>query len=388
MTFRGFLMWVHLVLGLTGSLILAIVGITGAYITFQEPLTRWLNPIPVVAGDPAPVDAVAIVDSVEARFQQRVANIAVDDGNRAVVVRLRDRTAVFVDPANSAVIGSRRARFASLENLTAVMRRLHTNLLLGPKGRLLVTLATIEALLLVLTGAWLWWRKKHWQFRAWRGSAFRVSWDLHNASGIWFLVPLLAMVITGLLIAMPSTLHRITGHRPVPSVNPPGSVDPGPESREQVSLSRVLSAADSAQPGALRRVVIPRAPAGVFAVHKSGVTVYVDQFTGSVLEVRPDRPPSAAAQAYQVVEGLHTGELLGLTGQNRHDVRHTDARGDEPHRPRTRLEATADPGREVQERRRLTGVVRRPRSVAGFGATSSRSGGSPWPARSSAGRRG
>src|SRR4249920_2378422 len=143
MTFRGLLMWVHLVLGLTGALILAIVAVTGAYITFQQPLTRWLNPIPVVSAPSASLDAQAIVQGVEAQFApRRVASIAIGEGTQATVVRLRDRTTVFVDPANSTIIGSRPARFASLENLTAVMRRLHTNLVLGPKGRFIVTLAT------------------------------------------------------------------------------------------------------------------------------------------------------------------------------------------------------------------------------------------------------
>jgi len=198
-------MWVHLVLGLTGAVLLAVVGITGVYITFQRPLEGWLNPIPSVPAFGGSPDLTAIVSAAEARFApRRVARVEVRPQGEATIVRLRDRTIVFVNPGDATIIGSREARFASLENLTAVMRRLHTNLLLGRKGRLLVTAATAEALLLVLTGLWLWWRKKHWQFRPWRGSVFRVSWDLHNATGIWFFVPLLSMVITGLLMSMPA----------------------------------------------------------------------------------------------------------------------------------------------------------------------------------------
>ena len=210
-------MWVHLVLGLTGAVLLAVVGITGVYITFQRPLEGWLNPIPSVPAFGGSPDLTAIVSAAEARFApRRVARVEVRPQGEATIVRLRDRTIVFVNPGDATIIGSREARFASLENLTAVMRRLHTNLLLGRKGRLLVTAATAEALLLVLTGLWLWWRKKHWQFRPWRGSVFRVSWDLHNATGIWFFVPLLSMVITGLLMSM----HR--DQAPQPAAEPEG----------------------------------------------------------------------------------------------------------------------------------------------------------------------
>jgi uncharacterized iron-regulated membrane protein len=160
MTFRGLLMWVHLVLGLTGAAILAVVGVTGAYITFQAPLARWLNPIPSIPAFSGSVDLMAIVTAAETRFSpRRVANVQIRPRGEASIVRLRDRTTVFVNPVDATIVGSRQARFASLENLTAVMRGLHTNFLLGPKGSLLVTFVTAEAFLLACTGLWLWWRK-------------------------------------------------------------------------------------------------------------------------------------------------------------------------------------------------------------------------------------
>jgi uncharacterized iron-regulated membrane protein len=315
MTFRGFLMWVHLVLGLTSCVLVAIVAVTGAYITFQVPLANWLTPTPVLSGAPAALDAPAIVTAVEAQFEpRRVASVSLGEGNRATTVRLGDRTTVFVDPSNSTIIGSRQGRFASLENLTNLMRRLHVNLVLGPKGRVIVTLATAEVLLLALTGLWLWWRKKQWQFRALRGSIFRISWDLHSASGIWFLIPVLSMTVTGLLISMPSPIYRVAGADPAPWLNPPNSVTAGSDAGDPVSLSRVLVAADSALPGAIDRVVIPLGPAGAFGVHRTDKTVYVDQFSGSVIEVRPDRSLTAADHAYEAVEELHSGALLGVPG--------------------------------------------------------------------------
>jgi uncharacterized iron-regulated membrane protein len=316
MKLRPALMWIHLVLGLTGAVILAIVAFTGAYITFQDPLFRWLNPVPDVAGPAGPLNTSAVIDSVEARFTPRhVVSIAMRPGSEATVVRLGDRTAVFVNPATGAIIGSRPGRFASLENLTALMRRLHTNLVLGPKGRLLVTAATAEALLLALTGLWLWWRKKHWQFRPWRGSLFRVSWDLHNATGIWFLVPVLSLVLTGLLISMPGPIYRVAGVEPAPWLNPPLSVEPGADHGQPALLPRVLAVADSALPGEVTGLSIPTSPRGAFGVRKGSTTAFVDQHTGALIEVRPDRAPTTGDDAYQVIEDLHTGVLLGAPGR-------------------------------------------------------------------------
>ena len=315
MTFRALLMWVHLVLGLTGAVILAIVGVTGAYITFQGPLFRWLNPVPEVAAFSGSVDAPAIIAAVEKQFTpRRVANFSVRDTGHAVVVRLRDRTAVFVDPATTTVIGSRPARLASLENFTALMRRLHTNLVLGPKGRALVLFATAEALLLALTGIWLWWRKKAWQFRPWRGSVYRVSWDLHNATGIWFLIPLFAMAATGVLMSVPSPIWKLFGPPPPAVEQPRSHVGDGADSTP-VPLSRVVSAADSAAPGELLGLVVPSAPSGTFTIRKATQTVYVDQFSAAVLEVRTAPELNRGQRAFRVVDGVHTGELLGVPGR-------------------------------------------------------------------------
>ena len=314
MTFRGLLMWVHLVLGLSAALILAVVAATGAYITFQDPLTRWLNPVPAVSRTSSTADIAQIVNRVEERFvPQRVTSVEVREGE-ATVVRLQDRTAVFVHPDSASIIAVRQGRFASLENLTAVMRGLHTHLLLGAKGRAIVTLATLEALLLALTGLWLWWRKKQWKFRPWRGSIFLLSWDLHNATGIWFVAPVLSMVVTGLLLAMPGPVYRYAGALPAPWIDPPVSAVPV-AGATPLPVARVLAVADSARPGeTTTHLSIPLSQRGAFAVGTRNETVFVDQFSGAVIAIQPHRSPTAGDHAIDGVEQLHTGAGLGLPG--------------------------------------------------------------------------
>jgi uncharacterized iron-regulated membrane protein len=315
MTFRGLLMWVHLLLGLTGAIVIAIASLTGVYITFQGPLERWLIPVPAVAASPSAPNLLAIVNGVEAKYApRRVTGVSFGAG-QAAIVRLSDRSIAFVHPVDASVIRFRQASSASLENLTAVVRRLHINLLLGPRGRQIVTLATAEALLLVLTGAWLWWRKKHWQFTVWRGSVFRVSWDLHNATGIWFLLPALSMIVTGLLIAVPAPVFFAAGADSAPFLAAPSSRGIG-EPGTPIALSRALAVADSAVPGgAITRLLIPRAAAAAIAIEKDRGTIYVDRTSGQVIEVRAHRVPTAGDRALGSIEALHTGELLGMPGR-------------------------------------------------------------------------
>lgn len=314
MTIRGVVMWVHFGLGVTAALVLAIVSLTGAYITFQKPLERWLTPVPTVEPFTGQADLPAVAAAVQRRYTANIADIDVAADNRATVARLRDRTLVFLDPSDNSIVGVRDVSFASLPNLTAVMRRLHGGLMLGPRGRMIVSLATFEAMLLALTGLWLWWRKKHWRLGPWRGSVFRVSWDLHSATGIWFLVPLLAMGITGLLLAMPGPVYRSSGVEPAPYLNPPRSQMV--ESGTSIDLPRALASAAEVRPGErLMGVSIPGIPTGVFGVRTSRETVFVDQYDGRVIEVRPLRTPTAADHALDQVELAHTGELWGIPGQ-------------------------------------------------------------------------
>ena len=315
MTFRGFLMWVHLVLGLTGAVVIAIVSVTAVYITFEDPLHRWLNPVPRAAESSRGIDVPRMVAEVERQFApRRVVSLNVSEPGRAAEIRLRDRTAVFVNPGDGSVMGVREARYASLENLTAVVRRLHIDLIMGPRGALIVTAATAEALLLALTGIWLWWRKKRWQFRRWRGSAFLVSWDLHNATGIWFALPAMVLAVTGILIFWPAPMFRITGPW-TPWQAPPGSSASVPGAMP-VNIDRVLSVADSIRPGQLfTRLEIPEGERGAYAVTKGSSTIYVDQRSGGLIEVRDPRPETGGDRAYRIVEELHTGELLGIPGR-------------------------------------------------------------------------
>lgn len=315
MSIRGLLLWIHLILGLTGAIFIAIASVTGVWIVVQVPLERMIIPVPTVESSASNVDLAGIVSAIEARYAPRkVTNVQVGEG-RAAVVWLNDRSRAFVNPADGSLLRFRQLNTISFENLSAFMRRMHVTLMLGDGlGRLLVTLATAEALLLALTGLWLWWRRKHWKFTAWRGSIYRVSWDLHNATGLWFLVPALSMIITGLLIYFPGVAVGFTGEELTPFRGAPRATAVA-DSQPPVALSRLLAVADSALPGE-RTVLLTLAQgrAGTVGIDKPSGTVYLNRFSGEVMEVRPKPVPNRADRAYEAVEHLHTGELFGAPG--------------------------------------------------------------------------
>jgi sulfite reductase (NADPH) flavoprotein alpha-component len=315
MTFRGLLLWIHLILGLTGAIFIAIASVTGAWIVVQVPLERMIIPVPSVESSSDAVDLPGIVSATETRYAPRKVTFVQLAQGKAAVLWLSDRSRAFVNPADGSLLRFRQMRTISFENLSAFMRRMHVSLMLGDRiGRLLVTLATAEALLLALTGLWLWWRRKHWKFTSWRGSIYRVSWDLHNATGLWFLVPALSMIITGLLIYFPGVMVTLAGEELTPFRGAPRAPAVA-DSQPPVPLSRLLAVADSALPD--ERIVLlslAQGRAATVGVEKPTGTVYLNRFSGEVMEVRPGPVPNRADRAYEAVEHLHTGEIFGAPG--------------------------------------------------------------------------
>jgi uncharacterized iron-regulated membrane protein len=144
---------------------------------------------------------------------------------------------VLVDPYTGQILGegSRTARafFSTLEDV-------HRSLgLVGerrPAGRAFTGACTLIFLVLVTTGPFLWWPKEwNWNnlkkvvlFRAGPWGRAR-DWNWHNVLGIWCVLPLFLIVITGAIMSYGwanNLLYRMTGNPPLPE---PQAVQSVPE---------------------------------------------------------------------------------------------------------------------------------------------------------------
>jgi uncharacterized iron-regulated membrane protein len=106
---------------------------------------------------------------------------------------------VFVHPETLAILKSvpHTARF------TEVVRTLHAQLLAGRTGAIVVELAASWAIIMIVTGVYLWWPR---DARALAGTLYprltagsRVFWrDLHSVTGIWVSVLAMFLLITAL----------------------------------------------------------------------------------------------------------------------------------------------------------------------------------------------
>ncbi len=214
---RTVLFRLHWALGLTAGLVLALMGVTGALMSYEEAVTGFANHdrLTVTAGDRQALPPAALAARIAAQAGFPVNGLTLsDDPAASVFVRFardpatRERPpSVYADPYDGTVLGSVR-----LEGAFTTVRDLHRWLLLpgGSKGwGRTITGACVLALLVFLgTGLYLRWPKIH-RWRVWlKPSLSRPGrarwWSLHAVAGTWLIPVYGVMALTGLTWSYPS----------------------------------------------------------------------------------------------------------------------------------------------------------------------------------------
>ena len=98
---------------------------------------------------------------------------------------------------------------------------LHTRLLAGDSGRVVVAFVTIAALVLVITGLVVWWRDKAWRVlltASWK----RINFDLHHVVGVFSAVIVLGITATGIWVHFSGidNMMRALNRAPSPTAPP------------------------------------------------------------------------------------------------------------------------------------------------------------------------
>lgn len=189
----------HFYAGLFVIPFVLVLATSGSVFLFKPQIERW---------EERAYQGLPTGNAVTAR-QQAEAALSAFPGARLQIYRLPERTGdaamlhltladgamrdVFVSP-QGALLGD----FDPDHRIIAFVRRLHGQLLLGPRGSWLVELAASWAIVMLVTGLYLWWPRG-------RGLA-GVMWprrrsllrDLHAVTGFWVAGFALVLLFTGL----------------------------------------------------------------------------------------------------------------------------------------------------------------------------------------------
>ncbi|SEO25707.1 sulfite reductase (NADPH) flavoprotein alpha-component [Methylobacterium sp. UNC300MFChir4.1] len=214
---RTLLFRLHWALGLTAGLVLALMGLTGALMSYEEAVTAFANRdrLEVAPGGRTALPPAALAARIDAQAGGRVANVLTlsDDPRASVHVRFaRDPEtrarppAAYADPYDGALLGPVR-----LEGAFTTVRDLHRWLLLpgGSKGwgRTVTGACTLALLAFLATGLYLRWPRIH-RWRIWLKPALSRPgrprwWSLHAVVGTWLLPVYLVIALSGLTWSYP-----------------------------------------------------------------------------------------------------------------------------------------------------------------------------------------
>lgn len=208
--FKKILRRTHWLLGITAGVVLAIVGVTGAALSFEHELLRATNPgvMTVNANGQAPLtpaELVARVQTTHPDWRITVLNLSGDPQHAARITFAakpgsanRRGESHYLNPYSGELHAKPRG-----EAFFRQVTQIHRYLAAGDTGKAIVGASTVVLLVLCLSGVYLRWPRRPLQWRIWlmpnwslKGRGF--LWNLHAVAGTWALAFYILASLTGL----------------------------------------------------------------------------------------------------------------------------------------------------------------------------------------------
>lgn len=208
--FKKILFQTHWLLGITAGVVLAIVGVTGAALSFEHELLRVLNPgvMTVSPNGQAPLTPAELIARVQTTHPERritALNLSGDPEHAARITFAarpgsanRRGESHYLNPYSGELHAKPRG-----EAFFRQVTQIHRYLAAGDTGKAIVGASTVALLVLCLSGVYLRWPRRPLRWRAWltlnwslRGRGF--LWSLHAVAGTWALAFYILASLTGL----------------------------------------------------------------------------------------------------------------------------------------------------------------------------------------------
>lgn len=366
----------HFYAGLFVIPFMLILAITGIIYLFKPQLDAAMYPnLMFVTPTASTLSYTGQVQAVESAYPdatvtQITPSVANNRSTEVLITTADQRNLmVFVDPHTGQVLGDRNED----NNLQAIARKIHGELLIGKLGDYLVELAACWGLVLLISGLYLWWPRRRFAVlgtlipRLWSQNK-RIFWrDLHAVPGFYGILLIGFLILTGLPWTgfWGETFAQVWGRFPdqmwdnVPqstvltgSLNQRGQVVPWaveqlpmpqsmPQSavlvssnhsghsdaglatsqRDRISLDSIvqLAQAQGAPPG--YSVSLPQGETGVYTVSAfpadptQEVTMHIDQYSGAVLADVRWQDYDLVPKAVEMGTAIHMGKYFGLANQ-------------------------------------------------------------------------
>lgn len=337
----------HWLFGITAGLILALMGVSGALLSFENEILRALNPgVMTVPARAAPLlSPPELVERLQAAHPERalgtlsissaadraarVGFLAMHRESGPAAPNARPRMEVhFVDPYTGALLGAEDALRG--HDALHLVEDLHRRLVAGDTGKALTGASTLCLLVLAGSGLYLRWPRRWRDARAWLAVRWRLRKapflrSLHEVIGTWLLLPYLLVALTGLWWSYEwyrEGVLKLTGASTPPRAairaadDPPASVDAlagGWSAFLRATASSGYSTASFNLPGTDQPLVISYLDAEP-AHERASNRIALDPASGAVRSHERYADKSAGGRLAASMFVLHKGSFFGLGG--------------------------------------------------------------------------
>ncbi len=347
----SFLLKLHLWLGLGTGIIVFIVSITASILVFKTEIMDALEDWRFVEAQPkAYVAPSQLIDTAKHYVPgHEPTGLTYDGKNHAAAVGFwiqeadrMDFKVVFMNPYTAEFIRMQSPLAKENFNFFEFVEQGHIRLWLPEKiGKPSVGIAVLLYLVLLISGLILWWPKS-WTLKNLKknlGLKFSASWkrlnrDLHNSLGMYALLFLIIIALTGLSWSFgwfnQALYFTLSGGKQLQAHHHPHSDTTQaafilPDSSPKIDQAFYLALQEQAEPE--RVYITPSLPDAddaievIFYARKGKFydfnTYFFDQYTLVPLRMPGDRFQEApfADKLYHMYYDLHTGSILGLPGK-------------------------------------------------------------------------
>jgi len=336
---RSALIWLHKYTGLILGLILSITGVSGSLVVFDRELDEWLTPETVnfEPGQPPAPFNVAVESAKQALDTESEPTRLMTGRHSGAPHIIRFPTPegapgpveVSINPATGDALAVRNWG----EYPVTWFYRLHLSFLGGERGEILVGVMGFCMLFFCFSGLVIWWPRlgrngnRDW-WRAFtvnrHAGIFRLNFDLHKTVGIYFLPVFIMLAVTGIEIVWHGPFRDALAYV-LPVQEEPSPVST-PDGGTSISMDEAAASARTVYPASkITRLYVPAndiAPWRVTFIHPddwwseySGTMVYLDQYSGEVLDVWDSRQVPLGNKVLEWFFPLHNGDALSLIGR-------------------------------------------------------------------------
>jgi uncharacterized iron-regulated membrane protein len=352
---RKTVFWIHLIVGVAAGVVVAMMSLTGALLTYERQILAWSDrdqvAMPTAGGERQPLADLVAAAAAQRSSPAPTAVTIRNDPDAPVAVAFGRGATLLVNPYTGAVAeqGSAglRSFFAAVEGWHRWFNVSDEN---RDAARAVTGACNLAFLFLVLSGPYLW-LPRMWKWAAFRarlklnakaasGKARDFNW--HHVFGIWSALPLAVVVASAIVFSYPwanNLVYRSVGEEP-PVRSARGAADasrrPMPGGVEASGSPAMAAArlpydallAKTAERAAEWRTItlqLPVSPADTtlrFSIDQGNggqpqrrQSITFDASTGEVREWLPFAAQSTGQKARTMIRFLHTGEALGVVGQ-------------------------------------------------------------------------